>query len=108
MEPHPETRDLFWDLATELQAGDERIEEGTIMSSGCLRVSGEFLAMPHHKGAGLVVKLPRQRVDELIAAGEGSSFAPAGKIFKEWLLVDTLDEASWRGLLAEGIAFVAP
>ncbi len=63
--------------------------------------------MPHHKGQGIVVKLPRQRVDELIAAGEGQSFAPAGKVFKEWVLVEAHDEDGWRNLLRESIGFVA-
>lgn len=107
-EPDTATAELFWDLAAELQAGDERIEPGTIMSSQCLRVSGEFLAMPHHKGPGLVVKLPRERVDELIAEGSGQPFAPAGKVFREWVLLAAVDEATWRAVLGEGVAFVAP
>ncbi len=97
---------LFWDLAVELQAGDERIVEGTIMSSRCLRVGKEFLAMNHHKKDGMVVKLPAERVSELIDAGEGESFAPAGKVFKEWLAVTSIDEDRWRELLQEGVAFV--
>ncbi len=97
---------VFWDLAAELMGADERIVEGTIMSSRCLRVGKEFLAMPHHKTDGLVVKLPAGRVSELIDAGQGESFAPAGKVFKEWLAVTEIDEANWRQLLREGIAFV--
>lgn len=97
---------LLWDLAVELQAADERVVEGTIMSSPCLRVGKEFLAMNHHKKQGLVVKLPADRVAELIDAGQGESFAPAGKVFKEWLAVTEVDETRWRELLNEGIAFV--
>lgn len=97
---------LFWDLAVELQAEDGRVVEGTIMSSRCLRVGKEFLAMNHHKKEGLVVKLPADRVSEVIDTGEGESFAPAGKVFKEWLAVTTVDEDRWRELLREGIAFV--
>lgn len=102
--------DLFWDLAGELMASDDRLVEGTIMSSRCLRVvrdgKEEFLAMPHHKKSGLVVKLPRERVAELIAAGEAEDFAPAGKVFKEWAAVLEHDDEQWRRLLLEGIAFV--
>lgn len=97
---------LFWDLATELQASDSRVVEGTIMGSPCLRVGKEFLAMNHHKQEGLVVKLPADRVSELIERGDGESFAPAGKVFKEWLAVTTVDEVRWRELLREGISFV--
>ena len=98
--------DLFWELAAELQAADERVTEGTIMGSACLRVGAEFLAMPHHKRDGLVVKLPAERVTAVIEAGEGESFAPAGKVFKEWLAVTEIDEDRWRNLLHEGIDFV--
>jgi hypothetical protein len=97
---------LFWDIAADLQAGDDRVVEGTIMGSACLRVGKEFLAMNHHKKQGMVVKLPAERVSELIDDGAGESFAPAGKVFKEWLAVTEMDEARWRALLAEGIAFV--
>ena len=37
--------ELFWRLAAELQAGDSRIVEGTIMNGRCLRVGKEFLAL---------------------------------------------------------------
>ena len=98
---------LFWRLAAELQRRDPRIEEGSIMNGRCLRVGKEFLALVDYKGSGMVVKLPRARVDELVAAGVGKPFAPAGKIFKEWLSVPKPDATLWRKLLREGIAFVA-
>lgn len=106
LEGQTPAEELFWDLAMELQAEDERVVEGTIMSSRCLRVGKEFLAMNHHKKDGLVVKLPAGRVAEIIEAGQGESFAPAGKVFKEWLAVTTVDEDRWRELLREGIQFV--
>ena len=99
---------LFWKLAGELQEEDDRIVPGTIMNGPCLRVGKEFLAMNHHKKSGLVVKLPAARVAELIEAGIGESFAPAGKVFKEWVAVLQADEQLWRELLAEGVDFVAP
>jgi hypothetical protein len=98
--------DVFWKLAAELQAEDPRIVEGTIMSGRCLRVGKEFLALPDFNGAGLVVKLPKKRVVELIAAGKGQAFAPAGRVFKEWLSVPKVDRRQWRALLREGIEFV--
>ena len=101
-----DAEDLFWDLGAELMAEDGRVVEGTIMSSRCLRVGKEFLAMPHHKTEGLVVKLPAERVSEIIDAGEGESFAPAGKVFREWLAVTDIDEDRWRSLLREGLTFV--
>lgn len=76
------------------------------MNGRCVRVGKEFLALVDDKGSGLVVKLPRERVAELIDAGVGRPFAPAGKVFKEWLSVPTPDRALWRKLLREGLAFV--
>lgn len=100
--------DVFWELIDELRLEDPRISEGTIMNGRCARVAGEFLALVDFKGSGLVVKLPRARVDTLIARGTGQPFAPAGKVFREWVSVPERDRRRWRSLLREGIAFVAP
>lgn len=99
---------MFWELIEELQHEDPRVEEGTIMGGRCARVAGEFLALVDFKGSGLVVKLPRSRVRELIDEDVGQPFAPAGKVFKEWVSVPERDRRRWRSLLREGIAFVAP
>jgi hypothetical protein len=56
--------------------------------------------------SGLVVKLPKARVAELIATGVGEPFAPAGRVFKEWLTVPKPDRRRWLALLREGVAFV--
>ena len=98
---------LFWELAEELQAIDSRIIEGTIMGGRCLRVGKEFLALVNHKGSGLVVKLPKARVAQLIEQGKGEAFAPAGRVFKEWVSVPKPDRRRWRSLLLEGVEFVA-
>jgi hypothetical protein len=100
-------QDLFWQLAAELQEADPRVHEGTIMNGRCLRVGKEFLALADHKGSGLVVKLPKKRVAELIHAGVGMPFAPAGKVFGEWVSVPSPDRQRWRELLLESIAFVS-
>lgn len=99
--------DLFWELIEELQMEDPRIEEGTIMSGRCARVAGEFLGLVDFKGSGMVVKLPRERVQELLDQGIGQPFAPAGRVFKEWVSIPKRDRRRWRSLLREGVAFVA-
>lgn len=99
---------LFWELIEEFQLQDQRVEEGTIMGGRCVRVAGEFLGLVDYKGSGMVVKLPKQRVAELIDQGVGQPFAPATKVFKEWVSVPKRDRRRWRALLAESIAFVAP
>ena len=96
----------FWTLASELQKEDDRVELGTIMSSRCLRVGKEFLALYDKKQGGAVVKLPKDRVAALIASGHGAPFAPAGRVFKEWVLVADADRRRWPKLMRDGIAFV--
>ena len=96
---------LFWELAADLQDEDPRVVEGTIMNGRCLRVGKEFLALVDYKGSGLVVKLPRARVAELIAAGVGRPFAPAGRVFAEWVSIPKPDRKRWLALLREGVAF---
>jgi hypothetical protein len=100
--------EVFWELIDELRFENPQLEEGTIMGGRCARVAGEFLALVDFKGSGLVVKLPRNRVDELIASGAGQPFAPAGKIFREWVAIARCDPGVWEGLLREGISFVTP
>ena len=38
----------------------------------------------------------------------GRPFAPAGKVFKEWVSIPCRDRRRWRALLREGVEFVAP
>lgn len=97
---------LFWDVAEPLMAAG-KAEEGELMRSRCLRVGKEFLAMPEYRTGDLVVKLPRDRVDELIEAGQGLAFAPAKKVFREWVQVPGRNEELWTGLLEEGLEFVS-
>jgi hypothetical protein len=108
MSGRPDAERLFWDLVDELRLEDPRVEAGTIMGGRCARVAGEFLALVDFKGSGLVVKLPAARVQELIRSGVGAPFAPAGRVFREWVAIATADPSLWRSLLHEGVAFVAP
>ena len=98
--------DVFWDLATDV-IGRNGVEEGTMMSSRCLRANGEFFAMPDRHSGGLIVKLPAERVSELIEKGLGSSFAPAGKVFKEWVLIPPSHTDVWLDLMADARDFVS-
>jgi hypothetical protein len=54
----------------------------------------------------LVVKLPKARVDELVAAGAGVRFdANKGTPMKEWLTLDAGSGLSWSDLAGEALAF---
>lgn len=97
----------FWDVA-EPFLGSGRLIEGTMMGHQCLRLAAndQFVATVEHETGNLVVKLPKTRVAELIAAGDGLSFAPATKVFKEWVAIPVFDEAKWTALIDESVDFV--
>jgi hypothetical protein len=97
--------DFFWDLAQNFLAQDG-IDEGTLMGFPCLRVRGDFFATCDHRTGDLIVKLPRERVAELVDSRAGHSFAPAGKVFKEWMRVEERDSANWVDLMSEACEFV--
>jgi hypothetical protein len=95
----------FWDLAEPLLA-QPGIERSTMMGLPCLRVHGAFFASCDRRSGDLLVKLPQQRVDELVAAGRAHAFAPAGRRFREWAAVPPEWSRTWRRLLDDALAFV--
>jgi hypothetical protein len=72
-----------------------------------LRIHNKIFAMLV-KGK-LVVKLPKARVDALIAEGIGERFDPRhdGRLMKEWLSVEPTSEERWLDLSREAMKFVA-
>lgn len=78
---------------------------GKGFSSRALTVNGKIFAMMASREQ-FVVKLPKERVGELVAAGKGRLFDPGhGRLMKEWLVVDE-GEASRLGLAKEAYRFV--
>jgi hypothetical protein len=74
--------------------------------ASALKVNNKIFAMLV-KGR-LVVKLPRQRVDALIASGDGERFDPGhGRLMKEWLSLEPTSEQEWLPLATEAMKFVA-
>lgn len=74
--------------------------------SGALCAGGKIFAML--SGGWLVVKLPRGRVDGLVASGDGDRFDPGhGRLMKEWLSVGPASAEGWLPLAHEALAFVA-
>jgi hypothetical protein len=74
-----DARDLYDELTDHLLY-HPAIGRATMMGYPCMRLAGRFLASYDDKARCLVVKLPRERVTELIDNGRGDPFAPAGKV----------------------------
>jgi YjbR len=85
---------------------DPEVTEGTGFGSAPgLRINGKIFAMlvKDH----LVVKLPKDRVDELVAAGAGTQFDPGhGRLMKEWASVARDSSEDWERLAGEALKFV--
>jgi hypothetical protein len=99
-----DARDLYDELTDDLLY-DPAVGRATMMGYPCVRLAGRFLASYDDKTGYLVVKLPRERVTELVGGGEGDPFAPAGKVFGEWVSIPTVDRDLWQRLLAEAVDF---
>ncbi|MDQ6772730.1 MAG: TfoX/Sxy family protein [Candidatus Dormibacteraeota bacterium] len=70
-----------------------------------LKLGRRLFAMPVR--GRLVVKLPRGRVDELVAAGAGERYDPRrdGRLMKEWLHLSPMSGEDWLGLATEALEF---
>jgi TfoX/Sxy family transcriptional regulator of competence genes len=108
--PEPSPEDRFADLVslmtrhTDVTAPDPH---GRTFGSGALKTGRSIFAMLSHDH--LVVKLPRDRVAELISAGTGEPFtAGKGAPMREWVTVVTGDRETWAALAEEALAFVRP
>ena len=76
-------------------------------SEGGLMTAGKLFAV-QHKGDQLLLKLPTERVEAMIATGKGAPFSAgmAGRVMKEWVLAQPEVAEDWLRLAAEAEAFV--
>lgn len=86
-------------------------EPGVVLSekkgfgSSALCVNDRIFAMLTKER--LVVKLPRARVDALVASGDGERLdTGGGRVMKEWLSLHPASGESWPALAAEALRFV--
>jgi hypothetical protein len=77
--------ELFRDLIDEIRERDDGIEEGPSGAADAHVLQESSSASPPTKN-GMAIKLPRDCVEELINKGDGLPFAPAGKVFREWVV----------------------
>jgi TfoX/Sxy family transcriptional regulator of competence genes len=88
------------------EGADDKGRARNRFGSSGLKVDGKLFAMLVR--GRFVVKLPRGRVDALVAAGEGERFDPRrdGRVMKEWLVLDPSSGQDWRALAEEALEFV--
>jgi hypothetical protein len=85
------------------QPGVTPPSEGGKFGSAGLKANGKIFAMLVR--GELVLKLPRQRVNTLIEAGQGRHFdANKGRPMAEWVVVDA--SCDWQRLAEEALGFV--
>jgi hypothetical protein len=101
---HEAAHDLYEELTDDLLY-DPAIGRATMMGHPCVRLAGRFVASYDRRFGGLILKLPRERVTDLVESGTGDPFAPAGKVLREWVSIPVADRELWRTLLAEAVDF---
>ncbi len=81
--------------------------DGKKFGSSALKIHNKIFAMLVR--GKFVVKLPKSRVDALIAAGSGERFDPRhdGRLMKEWITLETVSEEEALSLAREAMSFVA-
>ena len=84
---------------------DEGVELSTMMKVPCLRFKGEFMAMMFDQENALIIKVSPERVDQLIAEGEGLPFNFTKKRFKEWVLIPTELEDKYETYIYEALDY---
>jgi len=76
-----------------------------MMKFPCLRYKGNFIAMMFEKEDALIIKVPPDRVNQLIEKGEGLAFNFTRKRFKEWVLIPARLDAQYESLIYEALAY---
>ncbi len=99
---------LFAQLARGL-LNEPRVQQGTGFGSiPGLRADKKIFAMLCR--GELVVKLPRHRVDQLVADGTAERFDARrdGRLMKEWATIPPEHSHTWESLAIEALRFVSP
>jgi TfoX/Sxy family transcriptional regulator of competence genes len=88
-------------VAAAFSSNREVTSGGRGFGSSGLKVKGKLFALVSSRGE-FVVKLPRQRVQELVAAGAGQYFdAGRGRPMREWLAIQPGADADFLSLARE-------
>jgi hypothetical protein len=98
--------DRYATLVEEFLGQPGVLQGGQGFGANGLKIRGKIFAMLVR--GRLVVKLPRARVDALVADGDGARFDPRndGRLMKEWIVLAPHTEDRWLPLAQEALAFV--
>jgi hypothetical protein len=106
MKQHSGSGDPRFLRVTDAFAHDRQVTQNDKkgFGSGALKLNGKIFAMMSSKGQ-FVVKLPKERVDELVASGQGEYFDPGhGRLMKEWVVIKGT-KTPWIDLAKEAYRF---
>lgn len=81
------------------------VEESTMMKTPCLRYKGSFIAMMFDKEDALIIKVSRERVNELVSQGVGAEFNFTKKRFKEWVLIPLEFQDDFEAYISEALSY---
>ena len=95
-----------WTRIEQAELEIEGVSPGTGFgrSSG-LRIRGKIYAIQNDNE--LILKLPAERVEELIDSGTGRAWGPGtGRIMREWVAIADTHRTHWAPLTKEARTFV--
>lgn len=80
---------------------------GRAFGSSALKVRQKIFAMLVR--GRLVLKLPKTRVDALVASGDGERYDPRhdGRLMSEWVTIEPESKVAWVPLAREALEFVS-
>ncbi len=95
-----------WDRIEEAELEHEGVSPGTGFGrSEGLRIRGKIYAI--NKDGELILKLPAERVEDLIDSGTGHAWGPGpGRIMREWVAIPGTHHGDWAALTSEARTFV--
>jgi TfoX/Sxy family transcriptional regulator of competence genes len=110
--PRPAPEERYAAIVQQIVAEDPEVSADSVTAkrmfgmNGGMKIAGKLFAFLA-KGR-IIIKLPKQRVDALIAAGHGEPCVMGrGRVMKEWVVVPPDFQDEWPALIGEAKDFVA-
>jgi len=112
MSPDPKTSEVFARIVSDLiripgvEFPEPSSQKRRSFGSHALKINSKVFSMLDSRGQ-FVVKLPRERVLELLDDGRGAPFEMGkARWIKEWVVLVQGTEAEWAGFAREALEFV--